>query len=439
MMEKTVLSTIRRYHLLDGVSTLCVALSGGADSMTLLHVLWDLRKTFGFTLSAAHLNHMIRGAEADRDEAFVKAACEKLGVPIITERQDVPAYARINKISEELAAREVRYRFFESLPCDAVATAHTADDHLETVLLNLTRGATLKGLCGIPPKRERFIRPMIDCTREQVEHYCDEKKIDFVTDSTNLSDAYTRNRIRHYAVPVLKAINPAAALAARRMSANLAKDEQYLSDLAGQALSDRLQEDTLLLDGIEELPEPVLRRVVKLFFERQLPDIPLDNQHMEQLCGLTAKSGRVSLPGNHSAVSAGRRLYVEKKSGDGAYTVTLQPVIHDFFTNNQNVHNLLLKNSLDCDKIIGKSVVRTRLPGDAMRLAGTNGTKTLKKLFNEYHIPVSLRAVLPVIADEKGVIWVSEIGAAARCAVTKNTQHAVIIQVSRVNDRNKGD
>ena len=203
-MEEKVLRAIEKFGMLDGVNDVTVALSGGADSMCLLHSLLVIKDTYSLNITAAHLNHMIRGKEALRDEEFVIEQCKKIGVQLFVERVDVPLFARENKISIELAARKVRYEFFERVAKGAVATAHTASDNIETVILNMTRGASLKGLCGIPPKRDRFIRPLICCTRSDVEAYCAKNNIQFVTDSTNLTDEYTRNNIRHNIYNIIK-------------------------------------------------------------------------------------------------------------------------------------------------------------------------------------------------------------------------------------------
>ena len=188
MIENSVLSAIEQFSLLDASKNITVALSGGADSVALIYALYRLREKLGITLSAAHLNHMIRGEEALRDEEFVKKLCKKYEIPLFCERTDVPAFAKIQGLSLETAAREVRYGFLERVNCGVIATAHTASDNLETVLFNLSRGTALKGLCGIPPKRGIFIRPLILASRSEIEDYCKKNNLDFVTDSTNLSD-----------------------------------------------------------------------------------------------------------------------------------------------------------------------------------------------------------------------------------------------------------
>ena len=172
-MEEKILNAVKRFSLLSCGESVTVALSGGADSVSLLFALLQLQKKLGISVSAAHFNHMIRGAEADRDEAFAREFCERLGVPFTAGRGDVPQYAAENRISEETAARLLRYAFLEKAD-GLVATAHTASDNFETVLFNLTRGAALGGLCGIPPKRGKFIRPLLFCTREDIEEYCRE-------------------------------------------------------------------------------------------------------------------------------------------------------------------------------------------------------------------------------------------------------------------------
>ena len=173
-MKKTVLKAVKEFSLLGDYNnpTITVALSGGADSMALLNVLLELKEELKISVEAAHFNHLIRGAEAERDEEFVKCACESLGVKLYIGRGDVPKYAKEKGVSLETAAREMRYDYLNRINKDFIATAHTASDNLETVLFNLSRGTAIDGLCGIPPKRENFIRPLILATRNQVEEYC---------------------------------------------------------------------------------------------------------------------------------------------------------------------------------------------------------------------------------------------------------------------------
>ena len=431
-MEKTVLSAIERFSLIPKGSHVTVALSGGADSMALLHVLADLRDSLAMTLSAAHYNHGIRGAEADRDEQFVKTVCERMAIPLICEKGDVPALAKQEKIGLELAARKARYDFLDRVAPDLIATAHTASDNLETVLMNLTRGSGLQGLCGIPAKRGRIIRPLITSTREEVEEFCRQREIAFVTDSTNLSENYTRNKLRHRVVPVLKDINPSVAETVCRAGLCLTEDEAALSGMAQEYLTAHLRDGALTLDGFSDLPAAVRRRVVRQYVERTVPGLFLDYMHTQETVRICLQNGRTGLPGDFYAVAGGGKLTLQPVRLQTEYRVETRELTREEFEKNAKIHNLLFNHAADCDKIIGKTVLRTREAGDRIRLAGSGCTKTLKKLYLEKRVPLVLRETLPVMADEEGVFWIYGIGVAARCAVTKKTERVWMIDAHEV-------
>ena len=426
-MEKSVLSAIEHFSLIPKGSHVTVALSGGADSMALLHVLANLRNSLDFTLLAAHYNHGIRGTEADRDEQFVKAVCERMAIPLFCEKGDVLALAKQKHIGLELAAREARYDFLYRVAPDLIATAHTASDHLETVLINLTRGSGSKGLCGIPAKRGRIIRPMITVTREEVESYCRRHDISFVTDSTNLSDDYTRNKLRHRVVPVLKELNPSAEKAALRAARSLQEDEEALDAIAEDFLAAHFGDGALSLDGFADLPTAIQKRVVRRYTARMIPGMILDHHHTQETVRICLQKGRTGLPGDRFAEAAGGKLTLQPVRSQTAYRVETCEMTREEIKKTEKIHNLLFNNAADCDKIVGKTVLRTRLAGDRIRLAGSGCTKTLKKLYLEKRVPLSLRESLPVIADEEGVIWIYGIGVAARCAVTEKTKRVFFI------------
>ena len=425
-MKEKVLKAIEKFSLLDGVERVTVALSGGADSVALLSCLCELKNVLGIEVYAAHFNHLIRGVEADRDEQFAVELCRELGVEITVKREDVPLFAKKNKISTELAARRLRYAFFDEVSKGgAVATAHTASDNLETVIFNLTRGSGAEGLCGIPPKRDKFIRPLIFCTRQDIENYCRENKLDYVTDSTNNSDDYTRNKIRHSVIPVLKEINPEAEISALRACNALREDNAVLKSSAEKYLSENIEKGSLKADGLANFPPAVAKRILKEFVSSFLTQSSLDSFHIERLYACALKGGRQSLPENLQAEFKNGRLTVKKANE----RLTENPFTVEIIKEDKKINNLLLKSSLDCDKIMGKSVLRTRLPGDNIRICGKRETKTLKKLYNEYKIPVEQREFWPVLADDSGVIWIYGIGVAARCAVTDKTKRIIKISV----------
>lgn len=302
------------------------------------------------------------------------------------------------------------------------------------MLFNLTRGAGLSGLCGIPPKRGRLIRPLLLCTREDVERCCAENGLSYVTDSTNLSDDCTRNKIRHKIIPVLKEINPSVEAAVTRTVSVLNEEAEFLNGCAEKYLSEKLTAKGL---EITEMPHPAVAKAALANYARSALGTQPDYTHTEALYRAALGGGRVSLPGNCTADVKNGLLKIEK-CGETyekcEYSVSMQCRINDLFTNGENVNNLLLKNSLDCDKIMGKSVLRTRQPGDSIRLAGRGCTKTLKKLYNELRLTPAEREALPVLADERGVIWIYGVGVAERCAVTKKTKQITVITAKAVQN-----
>lgn len=434
-MEKSVLEAIEKFSLLGDRKTVTVALSGGADSVAMLYCLLSLKDRLGITVKAAHLNHLIRGEEAFRDEDFVKNLCEKLSVELTVKREDIPLIAKQKGLSTELAAREVRYEFLREVAGDGVvATAHTASDNLETVLFNLTRGSGIDGLSGIPPKRDIFIRPIILCTRDMVEGYCEEHNISYVTDSTNLSDDYTRNKIRHNIVPVLKDINPSVETAVLRTSVNLREDAFVLENEADEFLKQNLtSQNKLSLKGFENLETAVGKRVIKKFIESVNSEISLENIHIENAFKTAISGGRTSLPKNCSLVSSRGFLFLEteKDAENSDFFVNLTECDNEFYNSCEKINNLFLNSSLNCDKIVGKLVIRTRNAGDSIRVAGRGCTKTLNKIFSEKAIPVAIRDKIPVISDDCGVVWVYGVGVAQRCAVNNSSKHIIKIEVKK--------
>ena len=284
-MLKKITEACSRFDLLNNVKHITVALSGGADSMALLVALCNSKDSLNLEkISAVHFNHQIRGEEALRDQKFAEKQCKELGVKLYLGCADVPCYAKQNHLSVELAARKLRYQFFDSIDTDVIATAHTASDNIETVLFNLTRGTALSGLCGIPPKRDRYIRPLILCTREDVETYCAENNIDFVTDSTNLCDDYTRNKIRHSVVPVLKSFNASAENSVSRMTASLREDEDFINGIVLKEYNSLCKENGLQLTSFKNLHPAIAKRIIVKYCYEQC--VSVDNFHINQIYGI---------------------------------------------------------------------------------------------------------------------------------------------------------
>ena len=266
------MQAVERYGMLEKGDSVTVALSGGADSVALLHSLKTSENELGIRLSACHVNHNLRGEESDGDEAYVRELCRELEVPLKVFSVDVSGSVVKHQSIEE-RARELRYDAFAKLSCELdskVATAHNACDNTETVLLNLLRGTGLKGLCGIPPVRDYLIRPLILCTRDEIEEYCRENGLKYVTDSTNASTAYTRNKIRLELIPKLLEINPSLYEGVGRMTLALGEDSRFLEDMARTAFAEaRAGEGVYSAEKLNALPDPILHRVISLMLREK--------------------------------------------------------------------------------------------------------------------------------------------------------------------------
>lgn len=275
MKIREVRQTIEKY--VTAGSVVIAAVSGGADSVCLLSVLDRLKNEMGFKLSACHVNHNLRGEESLRDEFFVRRLCRQLDIPLYVKSIDVAANAEKHE-SIELAARRIRYDFFDELSRlyggALIATAHTASDNCETVLINLIRGTALSGMCGIPPKRDNIIRPLLCLTRRDIEEYCSENGLSFVTDSTNLSDDYTRNKIRHNIIPQIERINPSFSFAVSRLTRSLSEDDSYLDLKARELLKSAEKNGGYDVRVLCKAEDCILNRAAAMILKQG--DIPLN-------------------------------------------------------------------------------------------------------------------------------------------------------------------
>ena len=405
---------LREEDMIAPGDTVIAAVSGGADSVALLFALYLLKEKLGISLEAAHFDHQLRGEESRQDAAFVAQLCDRFDIPLhMGTAQVIPGRTGL-----EAAAREARYGFFRTLD-GKVATAHTADDNAETVLLHLLRGTGLKGLGGIAPKNGRIIRPMLKCTRQDVEAFLTEYCLQNRFDGSNATDDFLRNRLRHHVMPLLKQENPRFAPSVSAMALRLRQDEDLIQSLLPRelpgveelknihpALRGRLLERFLKEGGIPEPEQTHIRALEKLIFSgkpsaaadlpggftalRRYDRLELLQERPEPVGGLL--EDRLELPELGLAVTCAPAT--ELVSGPDTFTV--------------------------CPR--GPIRVRFRETGDTVRLPG--GTKSLKKLFIDRKIPAHDRDRVPVLADEEGILAVHGIGpnedrkAAALPAVT---------------------
>ena len=402
-MLNKLLAFIRRYRMVKPGDTVICAVSGGADSMALLWAMYLLRDTLEIRLEAAHFNHCLRGEESRRDEQFVRRFCEDHGICIhVGSKAVLPGEKGL-----EAAAREVRYAYFRSLD-GIIATAHTADDNAETVLMHLIRGTGLKGLGGIAPVSDRLIRPMLDISRQEVLAFLEEYAINFVEDSTNAADDYLRNRVRHHILPLIRQENPSFCRNASSMARRLRQDEAYLSASAKEAV-------TADVDALDRLPPAIRDRVLFDILEDFGVREPT-SEHLAQVRSLLTSenpSAQVQLPGNVTVCRNYGKL--EKKADSAPFCMELT-CPGEIFLPEQNVRILCQPAAQGvCTRerftvtARGTVWVRSRRTGDTMRLKG--GSKSLKKLYIDRKIPAGLRNAVPVVADEDGVLGVYGFGA----------------------------
>ncbi|MGN0520613.1 MAG: tRNA lysidine(34) synthetase TilS [Candidatus Fimenecus sp.] len=440
-MRNAVLSCVREYAMFRDGDRVTVGFSGGADSCCLLHLLFTLQEELHIQVSALHIHHGIRGAEADRDAAFCKAFCEKFGIPFAVSYVHVPQTAAQSRETTEECARRLRYAALQNAAGEQgkIATAHTADDNAETVLWNLTRGTGLAGLCGIPPVRENIVRPLLFCTRAQVEAYCEEKHLAFVTDSTNFSPAYTRNRIRHEILPVLKTLNPAVLEAVTRMCTHL-REENETAEAFCDTLLQNIHTNAIPLDMLKNQPKALACRVLKRVLQEKT-GVELSASHIDAVYALLFKNGSVTLPNGVTARSRGGVLEFPTKTEAELFcipfptenfpaTVCLpqgRVEIQKYTQKDlQNLHKDLLANAVDCVKI-GNAVLRSRRAGDRFTHGRRAVTKSVKKWLNELGVAPEQRNVLPLLATENEILWFAGCGASKTAKPTENTKEFLVL------------
>ena len=401
-MLNKLLKFIREQDLIRSGDRVICAVSGGADSVALLFALYLLKEKLDITLEAAHFNHHLRGEESERDEAFVAELCDRYDIPLHRGGgQVVPG-----KKGLEAAARDARYAFLRNLP-GKIATAHTADDNAETVLMHLIRGTGLKGLGGITPLHGNVIRPMLKVTRQDVECFLEEWCLTHIEDSSNETDAFLRNRIRHHVMPLLAKENPKIAENLSQMALRLRLDEEFLSS----------QANSTALPGVESLktmPKALRNRALEAFLKENGVTEPEDSHIAlaESLVFSDKPSARASFPGGITLARNYDRL--EVLSGERELEEVILPCPGEVLLPGLRVSCVPAEESINTPdaftvSTVGTIRIRCRKSGDSIRLSG--GSKSLKKLFIDRKIPAARRQQIPVVSDDAGILGVYTIGA----------------------------
>ena len=441
-----------------------VGFSGGADSTALAH--WLMGKIDPERMVLAHLNHMLRGEEAEHDEAAVRAFAGQMGLRLVVSRQDVKALAEQQGMGLEECGRELRYRFFQSLVTgedDRVLTAHTADDNAETVLFHLTRGTGLSGLCGIPYRRGNILRPLLRVSREEIEAYCKQFGLSFVTDSSNFSGAFARNKIRLEVLPILKELNPRLIQSMSQTAELLTRDRQFLKAEGEKLLAAAKTEYGLSVSVLRDAEEALQRTALRLWLAENGCTEP-EKKHLDALLLCLGQGGAVSLPGDLTvrraqgvlSLSGNREAqpfsvtislseqteevpFSAKLSLPGNRTLILEEKPVEDTKNSgkewKKVHNLLFQNALDYDIMFGNLLtgrtltVRTRREGDRFSPAGRKVTKSLKQVFQEQGMPPARRESAVLLELDGTLIFCEGAGAAEGFQVTGKTRRALFVTV----------
>jgi len=418
--------------MLRGGETVVAAVSGGPDSVALLHALHALAPELGIALHAAHFHHGLRGAESEEDARFVEDLAGRLGVPVHVGRGDVRGFARRHKVSLQVAGRTLRYRFLRQCLADVggqrVALGHILEDQAETVLMRMLRGTGLHGLGGIPPVRGPLIRPLLEVSRAEVLAYLESHGVPFRMDSSNAQPVCLRNRIRLELVPLLRTYNPRAVEALARTARLLREEATAMDTLLGERLSALLHEEgeghvALDLEALSSLPPGLRRRVLREGVRRVLGGLDgISARHVEALQELADRKGtgsRLSLPRGLEAQRDYGKLRLARSFPHALARGFSRPLAVPGTTAVPEA-GILVKAEytdraeawtetaacFDAGRLPGPLGVRSRRPGDRFYPLGMQGSKRLQDFFVDRKVPRALRDRVPLLTAGEQILWV---------------------------------
>lgn len=439
-MLEQLKKTIQAHGLLETGDAIVVAVSGGPDSVALLHALTRLRLEFEYTIAAAHVNHQFRGEEADEDSRYVQRLCRELAIPCFVDSIDVPQFIEETGLNPQEAARQVRYRFLRQVAGEMggakVATAHHADDQLETMVMRLVRGTGIEGLAGIPLCRSeediKIIRPLLEVTRDQIEKYCEEEGLSPRQDASNWSDKYLRNRIRRHWIPLMREENPHVASAAVHLAGVLREENDYMRQESVEKLASIIEEqntNTMIIRQNDFLTHHLAlqRRMIKLILSYLLKsDIKeIGYAHIESIRQIIEDAHPAActhLPGGLQV----RREYQRVIFSFSSDTNSIPPYIYSLnipgqtyiseiglavrcYYGDRDERNRLAEGTFamfDPESVKGKLYVRQRRAGDRMVPLGMHGSKKVKDILIDKKIPRQQRDQIPLLTDDEHVLWI---------------------------------
>jgi len=421
-MNNKVLKTVKKYNMLSRGDRVLIGVSGGADSIALLEFFVSVKEKYDLDICVAHIEHGIRGEDSVNDAEFVKNYCKKLGVNFYLKTIDAPNLAKKAKMGVEEYSRMARYDFFNTIECDKIATAHNLTDNIETLLFRLARGTGLKGACSIPAVRGKIIRPFIEVSSGEIRKWCNDNNIPYRVDCTNSDSAYSRNLIRLEILPLFEKLNANYQDNIESFISDVNEDYAFIDDYVKSIYPKIVKNNEIDLPKLNELDLSIKKRILIMFFDEN--GYSLNRIHLQSVIDITLKSGKSQIKENVFAISAKGKIRLAKFNDLNKKD--------EFVTKILNIDEFKDKNIdfyCDCDKIVGNIIIRAKQPGDRIKPAGRNVSKTLKKLFNESAYPIEKRDKKIVVCDDFGIVGVIGLCADERVKVDCNTAKILTIKL----------
>ncbi len=462
--EKKVLKTVEKYSLLEKGDRVLVSFSGGPDSQALLSFLLSIESLFELEIGVFHLNHKLR-EEADEEEKLIREQIKNLGLRDFIYSYDVRAFAKENKLSLEDAGRKIRYQFLERISeennYNKIALGHQLNDSVETFLMRFIRGTSLEGLRGIAPKREKFIRPLIEVEKEEIESYLNRKEIDYFIDRSNLSGKNLRSRVRHYLIPYFLTVNPRFHQAVKRLMEVFEEENELLEETAEKLFK---KYSVFLNGGVElRLKKPaqqtIWRRLAKKAYF-SAGGVRVDFRHLDRIAKLVERGrGKVSLPGGIEAVVKDRRtIYFGRPKGDEAESLEFTEVYFrppgekslsslgylikgEFLEYNSELARKIKSTPstvalLDVALLKLPLIIRTWKKGDTFYPLGLGKPKKLQDFFVDKKIPRVRRHRIPLVESKGNIVWVGGLMIDDRFKVTEKTKR--VLRLELVKEKKNG-
>ncbi len=460
-MKQKVINVIKEHNLIDKEDKIIVGVSGGPDSMALLHILNEIKEELGFNIYVAHINHGIRKEEADADEEFVKNICSGLLIPFFSTKVNMDEYAKKNKLTSEEAGRAIRYSFFNKILDDIgggkIAVAHNKNDQAETLLMRFFRGTGLEGLRGMEYRNGNIIRPLLDISREEIEKYCLDNNIPVRIDRTNLEPIYGRNRTRLEVIPyITKNFNKGIIDILARTSRLMQMDSEFILGIVEEKYKNIVVEESqnsivLNIDMFKNEHYTIKSRIIRQSIEKVNGSLKgIEEKHINNIINLMNENitgKNINITNNIVIKISYGNMIIEKENNPQKvlfrYPLHIGKPVH-IYELNTTINSSILPvcevdikhvnrfiKYFDYDKIKGELCIRNRKDGDRFTPLGMNGSKKLKDFFIDEKIPREERDTIPIIEDDGKIIWVVGYRISEEYKVSSNTSKVLVLEYKK--------